>query len=54
MLAEVSTRKLRALVTAEALDVLTGGNEGTFVEQREGSTEQVLSFMSTTSFHLVC
>ena len=36
MLAEVSTRKLRALVTAEAVDALTGGNDGPFVEQREG------------------
>ena len=36
MLAEVTTRKLRALVTAEAVDALTGGNDGPFVEQREG------------------
>ena len=36
VLAEVSTRKLRALVTAEAVDELTGGNDGPFVEQREG------------------
>ena len=36
MPAEVSTPKLRSLVTAEALDALTGGNDGPFVEQREG------------------
>ena len=35
-MAEVSTRKLRALITAEAVDALTGGNDGRFVEQREG------------------
>ena len=36
MLADVSTRKPRTLVTAEAVDALTGGNDGPFVEQREG------------------